>query len=52
MTGESVMVQPNVTPRFPTVFAKIGAVVRRLVAGLRATEQGHAIPKPFPFFGE
>jgi len=52
MTGESVMAQPNVTPRFPTLFAKIGAIVRQLAARLLATRQEGALPRPFPFFGE
>lgn len=53
MTGESVIAQPNVTtPRFSTLFAKIGAIVRQLVAGLHVTRQERALPRPFPFFGE
>jgi len=52
MTGESVMVQPRVSPRFFTWFASLGMVLRKLATGVRAAGHDRAIQRPFPFFGE
>jgi hypothetical protein len=52
MTGESVLTHTHITPGFSTLFAKLGAAIRRMVSGLFAAPQNPAIPRPFPFFGE
>jgi hypothetical protein len=52
MTGASVLIQPNVTSRFSTLFAKLGTVLRRMVSRLFAAPKDRAIPRPFPFLGE